>query len=300
MSTAGTQDPWDAHAFLFSGGTMAPLFPLEEFSNAEDINNAGQVVGSASVGGYVWRGPGDVVELGFVSPVAINDHGLVVGSSGSGTSFLWADGQYTELRTLGGSSNAASDIDNFGAVVGWSTTAEGDAHAFFADYGVIAGGGVPFDLGTLGGRNSYANGMNDSGQVVGISETAQGDPHAFLFSFSGGGMIDLGTLGAASGAQDINNAGQVVGASGGSAFLYSGGAMIDLNTLLIADTTLHLDLASDINEAGQIVGMGHTPDSRVYGFLLTPAAVPEPSSVLLLSLGLFSLLGCRRMAGVTR
>lgn len=76
--------------------------------------------------------------------------------------------------------------------------------------------------------------------------------------------------------------------------------MIDLNTRLIAHAIFHLDLESDIKEAGQLVGIGYAPGSRLYGFLLTTAVVPEPSSVLLLALGLFSLLGRRRASGVGR
>src|SRR4051812_43738035 len=69
------------------------------------------------------------------------------------------------------------------------------------------------DLGTLGGASSSASALNDQGQVVGTSLTASGQAHAFLYS--GGVMADLGTLAGQnySRAQDINNAGNVVGAS---------------------------------------------------------------------------------------
>ena len=87
------------------------------------------------------------------------------------------------------------------------------------------------DLGTLGG-NSTPRGLNDFGQVVGDSYISADVQHAFLFS--GGNMIDLGTLGGnGSQAFGINNRGQVVVSSdtaGGqmNAFFFSDGAMTDL------------------------------------------------------------------------
>jgi probable HAF family extracellular repeat protein len=63
--------------------------------------------------------------------------------------------------------------------------------------------------------SSEAHGMNDAGQVVGFSY-ATGAPyyeeHPFLYS--GGELIDLGTLGGHdAGAWAINNRAQIVGVS---------------------------------------------------------------------------------------
>ena len=76
------------------------------------------------------------------------------------------------------------------------------------------------------------------------------------FLYSMGTMQDLRTTlgGADSYAYGINEAGQVVGASGTAgrdthAFLYSNGTMQDLGTL--GGT---FSAAQDINEAGQVVG----------------------------------------------
>jgi probable HAF family extracellular repeat protein len=74
--------------------------------------------------------------------------------------------------------------------------------------------GIMTSLGTLGGPNSSAYGLNDAGQVVSAADTGFGNQHAFLTQ--GGVMQDLGTLPAfpdGSWANDINNAGQVVGSS---------------------------------------------------------------------------------------
>ena len=95
---------------------------------------------------------------------------------------------FLNLGTLPGYTwSAARGVNNSGQVVGLSSNASGNSHAF------LYSGGSMTDLGTLpGGTRSVASAINDSGQVVGESDTSSGILHAFLYS--GGKMIDLGTL----------------------------------------------------------------------------------------------------------
>ncbi len=91
-------------------------------------------------------------------------------------------------------------------------------------------------------------------------------------------MTDLGALAgpeSASCAFAINNHGQVVGFSTISdlhhAFVYTpGGKMTDLNDLVDSQAGWTLEVATCINDRGQIAGMGTHPAGRLRAFLLTP------------------------------
>jgi probable HAF family extracellular repeat protein len=149
----------------------------------------------------------------------------------------------------------ATDLNEAGQVVGFAAIANGDSRAVLWDNGTM------IDLGTLGGNHSWADGINDLGQVVGTTKLPGDDAtHAFLVTPQGGVwfqdkdldgrndfMIDLGDFNAA----DINNAGQVVGNSGGRAFLWDTvNGMVDLGVPLGFTSCA----ATAINEAGQVTG----------------------------------------------
>ena len=126
------------------------------------------------------------------------------------------------------------------------------------------------------GSNTVANDINDSGQIVGRFQATNGNWHAFLFS--GGVLIDLGTLGGnSSGAESINNSGQIVGSSrvaNGSlhAFRYSNGVMNDLGTLTGGSESS----GNGINNSGQIVGQSRIADGITFdGFLYNGATMKD-------------------------
>ena len=73
-----------------------------------------------------------------------------------------------DLGTLGGNLSQAVAINHREQVVGFSTTAANETHAFLWQDGATV------DLGTLGGTFSRPTAINDAGQVVGNSTLPSG------------------------------------------------------------------------------------------------------------------------------
>ncbi|MCC7165074.1 MAG: DUF3466 family protein [Anaerolineae bacterium] len=137
------------------------------------------------------------------------------------------------------------------------------------------------DLGTLGDAFSQADGINEHGQVVGKSTFASTLYHAFLWD--DGTMTGLGTLPDTerSFAMEINDAGQVVGASLHidnnsvgyySAFLWQNGGMQPLGTFGGPQS-----VAEAINNFGQVVGSAEItgPPARYHAFLWQNGAMQD-------------------------
>ncbi|MGC2658221.1 MAG: hypothetical protein WA324_09730, partial [Bryobacteraceae bacterium] len=264
---------------VWKNGKMSPLPTLGgNNATAFAINNKGQVAGFAETDtmdkscvapqvfdfeAAMWEPNGAVHELpplpgdtvGFA--LWLNDLGQAVGSSGTCAN--------TVLVPLASGSHA----------VLW----EKDSSATY--------------LGSLGGTMiDVAAGNNDIGEVDGCSDLASeilGFPgvqcHAFLWTKQTG-MKDIGTVATDFSAlpTSINNHGQMVGSSCDSsgncrAFLRQNQQMRDLNSLIPADSPLYLLFGEDINEAGEIVGLGlETSTGDVHAFLATPCDQNHPDT----------------------
>jgi probable HAF family extracellular repeat protein len=177
---------------------------------------------------------------------------------------LSAVAQTTIVRvpTLGGTEVDVRALNNIGAVVGVSRTAEDLQHAYHYQ------GGVILDLGTLpGGSASFASGLNDVGHVIGDSDTLDTTRHAWLWHSNS--MVDIGLLpgGTESSALSVNNAGDVVGwgdaADGMRGFLFRNGQLTDIGSLGSG-----FSFVSDMNALGHIVGESWTQfgEQRAYLF----------------------------------
>jgi probable HAF family extracellular repeat protein len=127
-----------SHAFLWRHGRMTDLGSLSGpggSSNAADVNERGEIVGSSSV------------------------------SSGQGHAFRWHRGRMIDLGTLGGTFSLATGINDRGEIVGWSETASGQVHGFRWYRGRMVDLGVP--AGSPSWTSSSAEAINNSGAIVG-------------------------------------------------------------------------------------------------------------------------------------
>ena len=308
-------DATDVHAVLWSARTYAPrdLGTLGgPDSAALAVNAAGTVVGWANDSpdptqtvAFIWDRTGGMQSLGLDGvATAINDVGQVVGQTAEGQAFVMQGQGPLVLTNLAGRSRASA-INNAGIVAGWDDI---DLHGhglghYRAGDAWIWDNGTQTDLGVLPipaipgpPQHSEAYALNDAGQVVGRSGIfrVKGQHPGWLFSHAflwqaDQGMIDLGTLGDGSNttAYAINKAGDVVGTSGGRAFLYHAGVMIDLNQFspLVGPHDM-LVAATGINDAGQIVGYA-TIGGTTEAFILKPdvIVVPPPDESLAVALG---------------
>lgn len=297
--------PYDYRAFFWENGVMTDLGTLGGSNSiAADINNSGQVVGSANLDRidenglevrhtFLWSKASGMTDLTAeflffnTGATAINNLGQVIISTENHTAHLWENGIFTNLCLNPNGRCDVDDINDKGQAVGYIEVDQDGTirHAFLWENGRIT------DLGTIGEVDNWstATAINELGQIVGHA-----DYKAALWE--NGELTILGTLGGRlTRAADINDFGQVVGWSDIinepreiHAFIWDEtSGFQDLNNLIPANSGWILEGANGINNKGQIVGSGFI-NGQKNAFLLTPISqsVPEPvSSLSLLAFG---------------
>lgn len=282
---------------------------------ANGINAAGQIVGfyydatgshgflySAATGFSTLDNPGTTDN----GALGINASGQVVGGYADATGsygYLYTPGvgfsQVNDPKALGtNASTFASGINDAGQIVGIYTD-DTQLHGFLETPGV---GGAPATFTDINDpdatSNTTARGINNKGQIVGeyLAGTKIKREFGYLYT-PGAGFTTIATPSAASAtvATSVNDLGQVAGRyfnkTGNHGFVAVPGTGGTPSTFALLDDPLavHGTFASGINNLGQVVGYYTDANNVYHGFIATPAAVPEASS--LVSLGGLLLLG---------
>lgn len=277
---------------------------LGGLTHATGVNDSGQI----AVFGTPWGGdnavyrhsPGQgLVSLGGLGgqeseTYGINNQGQVTGFSelpnGTVHAFRYTDGVgMQDLGSLYGGNSVGRAINN----LGWVTGNSDGWNVFLYRDGA--------SMSYLGQGIGWA--VNDQGAVAGATLVTASGGQAFFYL--NGEMSLLGSLGAGSSeARGINEHNEVVGwgyapAPGGGrmshAFVWNrANGMVDLNSVVPADSGWVLTEALDINDFGQIVGVGNY-NGRITAFRLDP--IPEPVTWALLVWGGLVLLGRRQRRG---
>lgn len=201
--SAGADGATRAFIYTDSGMAVLPGLVGRPRTIARDVNDLGQIVGTANAGGVdlghavLWTG-GEVLDLGtlgqgdYSEGWGINNNGQVVGYSyTNGGSlgvhgFLYAEKVGMVDLTPSSDTGYAFDINDAGQVTGYKTAA-GGYHAFRWEDGTAE------DLGVIPGfAHSFGWAINASGQVAGSSLSASGNSERVFRFRDGVGVENLG------------------------------------------------------------------------------------------------------------
>lgn len=210
-------------AFQYANGTYGAVSCFDATAmNANGINNAGEIVGSAEIDGE-WIGfywiAGECTELVFPGSTqtwayGINNLGEIVGQYQLPDltlhGFLFTNATYTTVDVIIGNiaaaASSAQDIDDAGDIVGGYTDQFGIAHGFYNASGSFTAVNYPDAT-----QGTMLFGINNNGQTVGYYGATDSTGHSFLLDNGTFSNIDPPNCDVWSSAQGINDAGEIVG-----------------------------------------------------------------------------------------
>lgn len=189
----------DTHAFLYSGGSMSDLGDLGySTSYGVSINALGQVAGYGNTANFrsdaFFNANGTMQDLGrpigfdYARVWGLNDSGQIVGACSNGgeqgIAFLFSNGSFRMLGTLGGVWSHGYGINNAGDIVGASTTGTNGGYM----HGFIYRNGAMTDLNSLIKPSRpfiklwSAQAISDNGYIAGVQglSSGLGPSHATL------------------------------------------------------------------------------------------------------------------------
>jgi len=228
---------------------------------ANGLNSSGQVVGGlGSTAFFLTNGGNTVIPLPSVTGMTtaeaafgINDRGTIVGQytdSATGTSpgFVYAQGNFTTLNPVANDAQVfAQGINNNGLVIGFYNTDGAHDHGFLFNTNTSSY--------TLLSDPNVANlfltqflGINDHNEAVGYYQTNDGSQHGFLYNIAT------------------------------SSYTF----MDDPNS---ATSGVSITQITGIDNAGEIAGFYVDSQSGLQRGFVANQAVPEPSSVVLGTMG---------------
>jgi probable HAF family extracellular repeat protein len=256
-------------AAMWRNGRISPPLATLGGNNgaAFTLNSQGQLVGVAEDG--------------------VKDSSCIHPQQGHFQAVTWVGGLIQRLAPLPGDQvGIALRNNDHGQVVGTSGLCSNTIYGGFGlgPHAVLWDHGKPTrvddqnnDLGVV----AVAAAINNRTEVFGGALYPDGKTHAFRWTPSTGPQ-DLGILSsdpadAANTPFDVNDSGQMVGASCDTkmsfcrGYVWQNGSYTDINTLIPADAHLHVLLPLSINAAGQIVGLAlDTNTFAAHAFLATP------------------------------
>jgi probable HAF family extracellular repeat protein len=270
-------------------------------TGAGALNRSGIAVGFAnnengSSRAALWDRGGVFRDLGtlggaFSSAADINERGWVAGTSELANrethGFLWRDGRMTDLGDLSSRHpfTIAKGLNESGQIVGQEEMLDGPTIAWIWD--------EEHGLRRITSLSANTADINDRGDVIGQYVPTRGKLRAYRWR--DGKLFQIGTDQPVA----INNAGVIVGNAFdrgdgyGPIVWYSDRAERLIDRVLDLPSTHRLTRVLDIDEDGRILAEAQRRDfTSVDPVLLTP--VPEPATVLALTLGLAALARKRR------